>query len=50
MIDQVELMRIVERLRGDAVVVPAMRGNVGWVEVSNNVKRDVPASGAMGKT
>ena len=50
MIDQVELMRIVEGLRGDAVVVPAMRGNVGWVEVSNNVKRDMPASGAMGKT
>jgi thiamine pyrophosphate-dependent acetolactate synthase large subunit-like protein len=50
MIDQVELMRIVERLRGDAVVVPAMRGNVGWVEVSNDVTRDVPASGAMGKT
>ena len=50
MIDQVEMMRIIEKLRGDAVVVPAMRANVGWAEVSNNVKRDVPASGAMGKT
>ena len=50
MIDQVEMMRIVEQLRGDAVVVPAMRANIGWAEVSNNVIRDVPASGAMGKT
>ena len=50
MIDQVELMNIVNRHRGDAVVVPAMRANVGWNEVSDNVVRDVPASGAMGKT
>ena len=50
MIDQVELMRIVERHRQDAVVVPAMRANVGWAEVSNHIERDVPASGAMGKT
>ena len=50
MIDQVELMRIVERHRQDAVVVPAMRANVGWAEVSNDIARDVPASGAMGKT
>ena len=48
MIDQVELMRIVEHHRQDAVVVPAMRANVGWAEVSNDVTRDVPASGAMG--
>jgi len=50
MIDQVEMMRIIEKLQGDAVVVPAMRANVGWAEVSNNVRRDVPVSGAMGKT
>ena len=50
MIDQVEMMRVIEKLRGDAVVVPAMRANVGWAEVSTNVRRDVPASGAMGKT
>jgi thiamine pyrophosphate-dependent acetolactate synthase large subunit-like protein len=50
MIDQVELMRIVEQHRDGAVVVPAMRANLGWAEVSNNVARDVPASGAMGKT
>ncbi len=50
MIDQVAVMKIVERFRDDAVVVPAMRANIGWAEVSNNVVRDVPASGAMGKT
>ena len=50
MIDQVEMMKIVEKYRGNGVVVPAMRANIGWAEVSNNVARDVPASGAMGKT
>lgn len=50
MIDQVELMRIVDQHRQNAVVVPAMRANIGWAEVSSNVARDVPASGAMGKT
>ena len=50
MIDQVEMMRVVEKFRGNAVVVPAMRANLGWAEVSNTLSRDVPASGAMGKT
>jgi sulfopyruvate decarboxylase subunit beta len=50
MIDQIEMMRLIENLRGNAIVVPAMRANVGWSEVSNNISRDVPASGAMGKT
>ena len=50
MIDQIEMMRLIENLRGDAIVVPAMRANVGWSQVSNNIDRDVPASGAMGKT
>lgn len=49
MIDQIELMRIVNNLRKDAVVVPTMRGNVGWVEVSSNVNRDIPMGGVMGK-
>ena len=49
MIDQVDLMRVIEGLRGDAVVIPTMRANVGWVEVSSNVKRDIPVGGAMGK-
>ena len=50
MIDQIEMMRLIENIRGDAIVVPAMRANVGWSQVSNNINRDVPASGAMGKT
>jgi phosphonopyruvate decarboxylase len=50
MIDQVEMMRIVEKFRDNAVVVPAMRASLGWAEVSNAEVRDVPASGAMGKT
>ena len=50
MIDQVEMMRVVEKFRNNAVVVPAMRANLGWAEVSNTLSRDVPASGAMGKT
>lgn len=49
MIDQIELMRIIDKLRKDAVFVPTMRGNTGWVEVSSNVNRDIPMGGAMGK-
>ena len=50
MIDQVDLMKVIEKYRGDAVVVPTMRGTVGWKEVSNNIRRDVAVSGSMGKT
>jgi len=50
MIEPVEMMRVIEKLRGDAVVVPAMRANVAWTSVSNNVNRDIPVSGAMSKT
>lgn len=49
MIDQVDLMKVIEKLRHDAVVIPTMRANIGWVQVSNNIKRDTPISGAMGK-
>ena len=49
MIDQVEMMQVLEKLRGDAVVIPTMRATVGWMEVSDGVARDVPVSGAMGK-
>ena len=50
MIEPVEMMRVIEKLRGDAVVVPAMRANVAGTSVSNNVNRDIPVSGAMSKT
>ncbi len=49
MIEPAEMMRVIEKMRGDAVVVPAMRANVAWTGVSNNVKRDIPISGAMSK-
>ena len=49
MIDQVEMMRAIERFRGDAVVVPVFRANGAWAKVTNNVKRDIPVGGAMGK-
>ena len=49
MIDQVEMMRAIERFRGDAVVVPVFRANGAWAKVTNNVRRDIPVGGAMGK-
>ena len=42
MIDQLELMRVLEKYRGDAVVIPVFRANVDWNQVSTNPKRDVP--------
>ena len=42
MIDQLELMRILDRIRGDAVVMPVFRANGAWSQVSNNPIRDVP--------
>ena len=50
MIDQVELMTIVEKYRGDAVVIPTMRANKGWAQVTANERRDLPTGGAMGKS
>ena len=42
MIDQLELMRVLEKFRGDAVVMPVFRANLAWNQVSNNPVRDVP--------
>jgi phosphonopyruvate decarboxylase len=49
MIDQVEMMKTIDKLRGDAVVVPVFRANVAWSRVTSNVRRDIPVGGAMGK-
>jgi phosphonopyruvate decarboxylase len=49
MIDQVEMMKAINQLRGDAVVVPVFRANIAWSKVSSNAKRDIPVGGAMGK-
>ncbi len=42
MIDQLELMRVLEKYRGDAVVMPVFRANVAWNQVSTKPVRDVP--------
>jgi len=42
MIDQLELMKVLERIRGDAVVMPVFRANGAWSQVSSNPIRDVP--------
>ena len=42
MIDQFQLMQVLEKLRGDAVVMPVFRANIAWNQVTNNPKRDVP--------
>lgn len=49
MINQLDLMEVVEKYRGNAVVVPTMTGNRGWNQVSKDKDRDVPLGGAMGK-
>jgi sulfopyruvate decarboxylase subunit beta len=49
MIDQVEMMKTIDKLRGDAVVVPVFRANIAWSRVTSNVRRDIPVGGAMGK-
>jgi phosphonopyruvate decarboxylase len=48
-IDQVEMMKTIDKLRGDAVVVPVFRANIAWGKVTSNAKRDIPVGGAMGK-
>ena len=49
MIDQLDMMRVIEKMRGDALVVPTMRGNFGWSQVTNNIERDVAIGQGMGK-
>ncbi len=34
MFDQIEMMRVVEKYRGDAVVIPAYRADPAWAKVS----------------
>lgn len=48
MIDQVDMMSIVEKYRGNAVVVPVERASVAWPQVSTYPQRDVSPS-VMGK-
>ncbi len=49
MIEQRAMMAVLERYRGNAVVVPTMMGSRPWLETSRLLVRDVPLGGAMGK-
>ena len=49
MIDQADMMAVVQKYRGDAVVIPAERAAVQWPLISTNHHRDVSGE-IMGKT
>ena len=48
MIDQAEVMAVVQKYRGDAVVIPAERAGVAWPLISTYQQRDVSPD-IMGK-
>ncbi len=48
MIEQTQMMQVIQRHRGDAVVVPVERAGVAWPKVSANPKRDLSPT-VMGK-
>ena len=48
MIDQMDMMSVVQKYRGDAVVIPVERAAVAWPQVSAYPQRDVSPS-VMGK-
>ncbi len=48
MIDMADMMSVIQKHRGDAVVVPAHRAGVAWPEFSDNQERDI-SSAAMSK-
>ncbi len=49
MIQQRDMMAVLEKYRGNAVVIPTMMGSPPWMETSHLPERDVSISGAMGK-
>lgn len=48
MIDQVDMMEVVQKYRGDAVIVPVERAGVAWPKISTNQSRDISPT-VMGK-
>ena len=46
MIDQVEMMRVVQSIRGDAVVIPSMRAVIGWERAVGDMNRVIPLDSA----
>jgi len=49
MIDQREMVAVLEKFRGDAVVIAPETASRSWLEVSCLAERDVPVIGALGK-
>ena len=49
MINNDELMAVLEKHRGNSVVIPTMTANRAWLETSQFEARDLPVGGAMGK-
>jgi thiamine pyrophosphate-dependent acetolactate synthase large subunit-like protein len=49
MIDQDELVAVLQKIRGDTIVIPTMSVARPWNDSSDRPARDVPVSGAMGK-
>ncbi len=48
MIDQADMMSVVQKYRGDAVVIPVERAGVAWPQISTNQDRDISPT-VMGK-
>lgn len=49
MFDQIEMMKVVNEFRNDAIVVPVFRADPAWVQVTDNSSHDFPFWSAMGK-
>ncbi len=49
MIDMMDALCLIEKRRGDAIVLTTMMGNLGWREVTHDETMDLPVGGAMGK-
>ena len=49
MFDQIDMMRIVEKYRGDGIVVACYRSDPAWAKVTTNAHHDLPFWSAMGK-
>ena len=49
MINQTDLMNVVNKYRGDAIVLPTMTASGPWNQVSEVPNRDMSFGGAMGK-
>lgn len=49
MMNQKDALSLIEKLRGDAIVVPTMTGRTTWSEISSDDSVEIPIRGAMGK-